>query len=65
MVFPGFLDPEDLVILAAALDDYCRTFRIPSDSEERLHAARHALILFENGCRDPVELSEKLKAKRK
>ncbi|MDG4901252.1 MULTISPECIES: hypothetical protein [unclassified Mesorhizobium] len=63
MVFPGFLNPEDLVILAAALDDYCRT--LPSDSEERLHAARHALILFENGCRDPVELSEKLKAKRK
>ena len=65
MVFPGILDAEDMTVLVAALEDYCQTFRIPLDSEERLQAAKCALFLFTDGCRDPIELARRLKAKRR
>ncbi|RRH94986.1 hypothetical protein EH240_25970 [Mesorhizobium tamadayense] len=65
MVLSNILYPEDLAILVAALDDYCRIFHIQMESDERLEAARCALIWFENGCRDPAALSERLAARRK
>ncbi|MDX8468878.1 hypothetical protein RFM26_24525 [Mesorhizobium sp. VK23B] len=63
MVLSNILNPEDVAILVAVLDDYCRKFHIRMESDERLEAARCALILFENGCRDPVILSERLTAR--
>lgn len=63
MVLSNILDSEDLAIVVAVLDDYCRKFHIRAESDERLEAARCALILFENGCRDPAILSERLAAR--
>jgi hypothetical protein len=47
MVFSNTLGPEDLAILAATIDDYCRIYHIQMGSDERLEAATCALTLFE------------------
>lgn len=33
MAFSPILDPEDLTLLTAAIDDYCQAFHVKADSE--------------------------------
>jgi len=54
--FHGIFDTEDLGILAKALDDYCREFDIPRESQHRSDAASLLLALFRQRGRSPEEI---------
>lgn len=61
MVNSGILYPEDLAVLAQAVDDFCREFRIKPDSDECPDETRKAVTMYEHGCRGRDELVAKLR----
>ena len=61
----GILYPEDVAVLAQAVDEFCRELHIKSDSEECQDAARDAMTIYEHGCHDRDELVARLREQRK
>lgn len=56
MSLDGILDPGELAIISAVLDDYCRKFGIAADDPEREALAHRALTLVALGIRSPDDL---------
>jgi hypothetical protein len=64
MSLSGTLDPGQLAIITAVLDDYCRRAGIADPSSERDLLARLAIDLFVKGVRSPGELKQALAQSR-
>jgi hypothetical protein len=50
MLFTGIANPEQLKILATALEEYCRASDIEPETQAYEDAARHIMALFNNGA---------------
>jgi hypothetical protein len=61
----GIAYPEQLTILANALQEYCRLAHIQPGTSEHHDAGRLIWVLFESGISDPGELARALRASRK
>lgn len=50
MPFTGIANPEQLEVLSAALEAYCRASHIEPETQAYEDAARHIMALFNNGA---------------
>jgi hypothetical protein len=61
MPFTGILDPGQLAIITAVLDEYCRQAGIATDHPEREALAHRVLTFIALGVRSPGELMDELR----
>jgi hypothetical protein len=60
MLFTGIVHPEELRVLATAVDNYCIIASIDRTSHQREQAARLAIELFKSGVQTPDSLKAAL-----
>lgn len=58
----GIAPPEQLTVLAGALEDYCRTQRIEPETPDYFDAGRLVMQLFNTGAMTPEEITLALRA---
>lgn len=63
MPFTGIVDPGQLTILTAAVDEYCREAGVDPASAERDEIACFVMTLFTNGATTAGELRALLQAR--
>jgi len=60
MPFRSVTDPQQLAILNAALEEFCRVGNIPAGTVEYIEAGRLIMSLYAKGATSALALSEAL-----